>query len=521
MRRTNLTRQTLSTTLAAASLGLLASAPANAQNGLPFRIEPPPGSVFFGGSVASGGDADGDGFDDVFVMDHDYEENGVVLGRSFMYSGRTGREMWRVSGAQALHFDLGLRYLVAEFIGDIDGDGGDDLILGQPNAETNSGRVEVYSGRTGALLYHYSGEPIAAKLGRDVAGVGDVDGDGLPDFAFVSRYLSDGRVAVHSGRDGSEILTLDRDWPRRIAGMGDVNDDGRDDVAVGGWTSPIGGLGITVFSGADGGVIHNLIRPHLGDSLFGWTLAGGHDLTGDGVGDLLASGAHQGGLAPRAYVINGRTGETTPLTAPADFPRNGLFAYAVNLADVNGDGSVDAIVTDTWADVVFETGSAGTVHYSKPSRLGRGGVFGTEVAVGDVNGDGFADIITQDFIDTGGVDARAGAPILLRPETPPFSRRKGAFDLIAHHGQAGRTVYFLAAARSARCTYIARFDLCLNLARPILRLGTAVTDADGFATLQVDASRAPTGSVWFQAVDPTDPQRGAVVSNVMEIEFRE
>lgn len=518
MRRTNLTRQTLSTTLAAASLGLLASAPANAQNGLPFRIEPPPGSVFFGGSVASGGDADGDGFDDVFVMDHDYEENGVVLGRSILYSGRTQAELWRVTGSQPIRARW---YLVGAFIGDIDGDGGNDIALGQPGAGgEDQGRVDVYSGRTGTLLHSYIGEADKGQTGRDVAGVGDVDGDGVPDFAFISRYAEDGRMSIRSGRDGSEILSIARAWPRCVRGAGDINGDGFADIAMGRWNRADRGLGIAVYSGADGSLVYDLGWPHPDADFFGWMLAGGHDLTGDGVPDIVAAGSDGNGGDPRAYLISGRTGEASMIASP-EYQYGTVFGYAIHLADINGDGSLEAFIGDTRVQSVFDAPSSEVLHWSRPIRLGRGGVWGTEVAVGDVNGDGFADTILCDFVETGGVFIQAGAPMLLRPHTPYFSSPKRPLDLIAHHGQAGRTVYFLAAARSARCTYIARFDLCLNLARPILRLGTAVTDADGFATLEVDASRAPTGSVWFQAVDPTDPQRGAVVSNVMEIEFRE
>ncbi len=490
----------------------LASAPANAQNGLPFRIEPPPGSVFFGGSVASGGDADGDGFDDVFVMDHAYEENGVVLGRSVMYSTRTQAEMWRVTGVQAFRTRW---YLVGDFIGDIDGDGRDDVALGQASAGENHGRVDVYSGRTGTLLHSYPGEEPELMTGRDVAGVGDVNGDGTPDFAFVIAYAVDGRVSVRSGRDGTEILSIARQWPRRVRGAGDINGDGLADIAVGSWWS--GGLGIAVYSGADGSIIHDFPRRHLKDSLFGWTLAAGRDLTGDGTPDIIASSGLGNDYRPIVLLIDGRTGAFRVLPLPSDIGGHGwLTGYAIRLGDVNADGSVDAIVGDQFANYVLDIAS-GKVLLISPPCLGDGWVYGTELAVGDVNSDGFADIITQEVIETGGVHIRAGAPILLSPGVPNF-RRGSVVELVAYHGAPGRRVYFVGSRGTAACTYLPRLNLCLNLARPFEVAGHADTDADGFARLRLELFSAPQGDLWFQAVDPTDPQRGAIVSNLLEID---
>lgn len=508
-------------TLAAGLMTLtLAGASAMAQNGLPFRVEPPPGSVFFGGSVASGGDADGDGCDDVFVMDHDYEENGVALGRSILYSGRTGREMWRVTGAQAIRARW---YLIAAFIGDLDGDGGDDVALGQPSAGgEDQGRVDVYSGRTGALLHSYIGEVDKGQTGRDVADVGDVNGDGTPDFAFVSHFDIDGRVSIRSGRDGSEILSIVRQWPRIVRGAGDINDDGRDDIAVGSWKLWDRGLGVAVYSGADGSIIHDIPRRHFADDFFGWMLDAGHDLTGDGVPDIIASAGASYSRSPMVYLIDGRTGALRVIPMPRDSGGRGpLSGYAIRLGDVNGDGSIDAIISDLSANYVLDPASGRVLLISPRSRIGSArGVFGTELAVGDINGDGFTDIIAQEIIGTGGVHARAGAPILVSPEIPNF-RRRSVVELVAHHGAPGRRIYFLGSRLNAACTYIPRFDLCLNLARPFAVAGHAETDSDGFARLRLDLFSAPLGDLWFQAVDPTDPQRGAIVSNLLEIDAGE
>lgn len=494
---------------------LVGGATALAQNGLPLRFKPPTGSVLFGEFLASGGDADNDGFDEVLIMDADYEEGGVVLGRSFMYSGRTHRELWHATGSQALDFSGGSRYLVGAFIGDIDGDGGDDVALGQPSAERNRGRVDVYSGRTGALRYSLVGAADDGRFGRDVARIGDVDRDGRPDFAVVARYASDGRVALYSGRDGSEILSLERSWPRRVRCAGDLDGDNRPEIAVGAWNSIDGGLGITVFSSSDGSIMSDLGRPFPEDNFFGWNLDGGYDLTGDDIPDLVASGREYYGS--RAYVVDGRTGDVTPLIPPSEYPEGKLFGFGIQLADVNGDGRVEAAVAGLFTQVVFDTRTGATLTWSRAGRIGRNGVFGNELAMGDVNGDGSADFITTDIIETGGAVARAGAPILLRSDSPYFRRHPYLLTLTAYLGSPDRTIYFLASRNDSACTYIPRFDLCLNLAPPFVLLGHAVTDAEGFAILHLDAASPPASSGWLQAIDPGDPQRGAIASNLLQI----
>src|SRR5262249_26420274 len=70
---------------------------------------------------------------------------------------------------------------------DADGDGVPDLLVGAPNTygpHGTSGRVLLYSGATLGRIREFDGDAPRDSFGAIVASLGDVDGDGLPDFAI-------------------------------------------------------------------------------------------------------------------------------------------------------------------------------------------------------------------------------------------------------------------------------------------------------------------------------------------------
>ena len=107
-------------------------------------------AVGFGRALATPGDVDGDGLDDLAVA---HPEHGLSDGLITLYSTRTGRERWNAYGDDRDGHRLG-HQLVA--IGDVSGDGLADLVAGSDAGQAGGdGAAFVLSGRTGKVLFEF------------------------------------------------------------------------------------------------------------------------------------------------------------------------------------------------------------------------------------------------------------------------------------------------------------------------------------------------------------------------------
>jgi hypothetical protein len=166
------------------------------------------GGEGLGHPVIDAGDVNGDGFSDILVTATGYPGSGYNAGRAYLWLGGDplpSAPIWSVTGRS--QESLG-RSLAA---GDLDGDGVFDLVVGSGDGLVDGeprGRVGVHFGRGGpssvpdvALL----GEERWDRLGNAAAVVGDLDGDGYDDLAvgvpqdFLPSIDSPGRVQVHFG----------------------------------------------------------------------------------------------------------------------------------------------------------------------------------------------------------------------------------------------------------------------------------------------------------------------------------
>lgn len=254
----------------------------------------------FGSAVASAGDVTGDGHADLLVGAQCNDASGQDSGRAYIYSGADG-SLVRTLDAEDAGDDFGSGAAPA---GDVNGDGITDQVIGAKDAgPREDGVAYVYSGADGSLVHTLEGDPTTVDLGWFfVATVGDVDGDGVPDiyagdFDAGSNDSLRGRAFVFSGATGEKVYVMtgkhkgDGMGPGR--GAGDINGDGVPDIAVGSYTNnddaSFGGR-IDVFSGAD----RSRLRTYTSSTDFqtlGFDVVGIGDVNGDGVPDLLASGA--------------------------------------------------------------------------------------------------------------------------------------------------------------------------------------------------------------------------------------
>jgi hypothetical protein len=256
-----------------------------------------------GSAVASAGDQNHDGYDDVLVGAQSDDSAGENAGAAYVFSGRTYELLRRLDGRHpGDRFGSGVDWSAS-----VDRDRKADLIVGAFR-EAGGGGAHVFSGRTGTELFSLARPAGAANFGQFfVAGVGRVDGDRVPDVyaADYNAQGGSGYAAVYSGRDGSLIHAWpgapgDGVGPGREAG--DVDHDGRIDLAVGAYTAgPTAAGRVDIHSGATGDILRTITSTTDGENL-GLDAVGVGDVNRDREPDLLLSAAE----GDTVYLVAGR-----------------------------------------------------------------------------------------------------------------------------------------------------------------------------------------------------------------------
>ena len=339
-------------------------------------------------------------------------------------------------------------------IGDLDGDGVNDLAVGQEHnvsgchSQVNKGAVQIHflnadgtlkstkvicESTPGISLFN------GAQFGSSVTGLGDIDGDDVPDIA-VGAYMtgtnnrgeidiilmnSDGSVkdqVVHRSGGGVGTLGGGTQLGYSVENIGDLNRDGTNDIAMGGWNCDCGGandsglviIGFLTSSGTLDSVVKIQRGTTNGPSLtasdkYGGAIANIGDLDGDGVQDIAVASKNDAGDSGEIHIHYMNTDGSLKSTVVLNDNHISQLATTVALAleglgDIDGDGVGDMAVGLKNSDVtgtdrggvllvyLNSNGSAKSIvefndSSSNGPTLAGGDLFGSSIAnMGDLDG---------------------------------------------------------------------------------------------------------------------------------------
>jgi hypothetical protein len=129
------------------------------------------GGDHFGASVAWAGDVDADGYDDVLVGAPYNDAGGVHPGRAYVFRGGSGASFDPAADGTLTGVGAdGLFGAAVASAGDVDGDGDDDLVVGAPGALLSTGVAYLYLGAAGAAFDPGPDAPLTALSAADLFG---------------------------------------------------------------------------------------------------------------------------------------------------------------------------------------------------------------------------------------------------------------------------------------------------------------------------------------------------------------
>ncbi|MFZ5476530.1 MAG: FG-GAP-like repeat-containing protein [Myxococcota bacterium] len=396
-------------------------------------------TLSFAASVSGAGDVDGDGYDDVVVGAAGYLGAWVFHGGAGGLSTTATTELLGDGDSVSFGADVSAA-------GDVDGDGYDDVIVGDSGYASHVGRAWVFRGSpagvdatSGATVV---GTDAYSAFGSAVDGAGDVNGDGYDDVIVGSRdggYGSDTFAVYHGSATGlstTRALAVSGLAVTAVAGAGDVNGDGYDDVVVGSpYPSSYAGAAHVLHGSAAGldATVDTTIAGAVAWEMLGAAVDGAGDVNGDGFDDLVVgapadSGSSDGASVPPAvYVFLGSASgvATTPATSLAGEAVGDAFGAAVaGAGDLDRDGYADVVVGapgyggDAGRAYVYVGSATGTATSATVTLTGDTALdaLGTAVAgAGDVDGDGYGEYV----VGSPGWSATTGRALLYRAEADP------------------------------------------------------------------------------------------------------
>ena len=223
----------------------------------------------FGLTLSSAEDVDGDGLDDILITAFSNDDGGLHAGKAYLILGASLGSVSEIDASQADYSFIGEKerdnLYQAVSAGDVDGDGLADILMGATGNDDGGDRAgKAYVilasslGTTSTIDlsqadYSFIGEGTENWAGDGIAGLGDVDGDGLSDITISAFGNNDGgsragKVYIILGSSLGNTSTIDLSqadmfflgesydqylgyW-RSLDYTGDVNGDGKNDIIM-------------------------------------------------------------------------------------------------------------------------------------------------------------------------------------------------------------------------------------------------------------------------------------------------
>ena len=367
-------------------------------------------------------------------------------------------------------------------LGDINGDGYADLAVGgeQYAAGAYSGAMWIFLGSNSGILSQaalaapqYVGLATGDYYGGAVA-IGDLNGDGYQDVVVGARERPGptGEIYAYLGSASGLLLTV----ANTKTGTGserlgsslaviDVNNDGLADILVGAPTSANGT--VYIFHGTATGFNTTAAATILGENAadrFGDGVFPG-DFNNDGYVDLAVQARdHNAGLATqgKVYVFSGGASGIGSFTANSSTHLNISGEFAASnfgrrafMTDANGDGFADlffsAYLPAALPGKIYSLpGSAGGFTSANAGAITRqitgitnGDGFGVSFGLKDINGDGFADLIGGAYNRNAGAGAGQGAASVFLGSNAIFTSPSAAEANFTLTGEAGGDIFGL------------------------------------------------------------------------------
>jgi len=314
-------------------------------------------------------------------------------------------------------------------VGDFNGDGFDDLVIGSPGYNLNSGKLDIYFGSGNGLIT----SPVLIQdvstpslpgdfYGFDLVTISDLDGDGIDELLVFSPLYEDGsnkgRIQLYHGasqiNDWGPLTAPSQNnqgslFGRSISASGDLNGDGLPDLVVGNtgdFESPTGYSSVEVFYGSSNGYQSQSdisFQSNLQGTLFGYEVEIISDVNNDGFDEVFISEPNNGSNAFNSGMVWVFYGNQSGISSQPNLILTGqandlIGLNLISAGDTNSDGFNDVLITasgsTTSGTVELYLGSSlglGTQHYTVSG--GGGGIGIYSDCSGDVNGDGIEDYV--------------------------------------------------------------------------------------------------------------------------------